>query len=121
MPFFVRMIMVAAISTFMLMIVLVVMVMPAGFFVFMVVIVIVPMIVSAASLAVRRPGVDVEFHSLDVLPLGAVEVHVQVAEFQLADFPLQRAGFDAEVNESAHGHVAADSGNAIEIECFHGD
>jgi hypothetical protein len=44
---------------------------------------------------VRRPGVDVELHALDVLPLRPVVMHVKVAEVQLAQFPFQRAGLHA--------------------------
>lgn len=61
----------------------------------------------------------VELHALDILPLRAVEVHVQIAEVQLADFPFQRAGLHAEVDECADHHVAADSGNAVEVNCLH--
>ena len=58
----------------------------------------VPVLVSAlmlmrAGLHMRRAAVDVEFHALDVLPLCAVIVHVEVADVQLAQFPFERAGF----------------------------
>ena len=85
----------------------------------------VPVIMSAfmlmrAMLHMRRAAVDVEFHALDVLPLCAVIVHVEVADVQLAQLPFERAGFHAEVEECADHHVAADAGNAVEVEGFHG-
>ena len=69
--------------------------------------------------AVRGTLVDVEFHPLDVFPLRAVTVHVEIAEIQLAQFPFEGAGQDAEIDERADHHVAADSGNAVEVKCFH--
>ena len=73
-----------------------------------------------AVLLVRRAAVDVEFHALDVLPLRAVVMHVEVAEVQFAQLPFERAGFHAEVDECADHHVAADAGDAVEVEGFHG-
>jgi hypothetical protein len=73
-----------------------------------------------AMLLVRRAAVDVELHALDVLPLRAVVVHVEVADVQLAQLPFERAGLHAEVNERADHHVAADAGDAVEVESFHG-
>jgi hypothetical protein len=64
-------------------------------------------------LDVRGAAVDVELHALDVLPLRAVEVHVEVADGQLAQLPFERARLHTEVHERADGHVAADSGNAV--------
>ena len=80
-----------------------------------------PVLVSAfvPVLVVRRAAVDVEFHALDVLPLRAVVVHVEVADVQLAQLPFERTGFHAEINERADHHVAADAGDAVEVECFH--
>ena len=83
-----------------------------------------PVLVSAvvmmfAVLVVRRAAVDVEFHALDVLPLFAVIVHVEIADVQLAQLPFERAGFHAEVNERADHHVATDAGDAVEVEGFH--
>lgn len=72
-----------------------------------------------AVLMVCRAAVDVELHALDVLPLCAVVVHVEVADVQLAQLPFERAGFHAEVNERADHHVATDAGDAVEVESFH--
>ena len=68
---------------------------------------------------VRRAFVDVEFYTLDVLPLCAVVMHVEVAEIEFAQFPFESAGEDAEIDERADHHVAADSGNAVEVKRFH--
>jgi hypothetical protein len=75
--------------------------------------------IAVGMLLVRRTRVDVELHALDVLPLCAVVVHVKVSEVQLAQFPFERARPDAEVNERADHHVAADSRNAVQVESFH--
>lgn len=80
------------------------------------------MMVVAAAIAVFVMGgafVNVELHTLDILPLGAVVVHVKVAKLEFVQLPLEGAGLHAEIDERADHHVAADSGNAVEIECFH--
>jgi hypothetical protein len=103
-----------------------VMVMMAGILVVLVVVmhvavllVTVRMPARAFVAAVRVPLVDVEFHALDVLPLRTVIVHVEVAEMQLAQFPLEGARLHAEVDERADHHVAADSRDAVEVKGFH--
>jgi hypothetical protein len=78
------------------------------------------LVLAAAVLAVSDPAVDVKFHALDFLPLLAVVVHVEIAEVKFAKLPFQGTGFDTEVDEGADHHVAADAGDAVEIECFHG-
>jgi hypothetical protein len=87
--------------------------------VFLFLIVVMPAAVAVVMFRVRGAAMDVELHALDILPLGAVVVHVKVSEVQLAQFPFQRAGFHAEVDQGTDHHVAADSGNAVEVESFH--
>lgn len=70
---------------------------------------------------VRRALVDAELHTFDLLPLGAVEVHMEVADLQLGQFPFQSGGFHTEVAQCADHHVAADSGEAVEKKSFHGN
>jgi hypothetical protein len=65
--------------------------------------------------------VDTEFHALDLLPLFAVEVHVEIAEIELGELPFEGGRFDTEINEGANGHVAGDAGKAVEEEDFHGN
>jgi hypothetical protein len=65
------------------------------------------------------PFVDAKFHALHGLTLLPVEVHVEVADVELGELPLQRGGFDAEIDECADRHVAADAGETIEEEDFH--
>jgi len=74
------------------------------------------LVVMSATVAMRSRSVDVEFHALDVLPLGAVGVHVEFAEVQLSQLPFECARLHAEVDEGAHHHVAADAGNAVQVE-----
>jgi len=68
----------------------------------------------------RRTLVDAELYSFDLMPLRTVEVHVKIAEIELRQFPFESGRFHAEIHQGADGHVAADSGTAIEIEDFHG-
>ena len=83
------------------------------------------MFVSAAGarcillVVVRRPFVDAEFHAFNRLPLLAVEVHVESANLQFGEFPLEGGGFDAEITERPNGHDAADAGNAVEKKNTH--
>jgi hypothetical protein len=68
---------------------------------------------------VGRAFVDAKFHALDLLPLLAGEVHVEVAEVELRQLPFERGRFHTEIDQRADGHVAADPGEAIEEESFH--
>jgi hypothetical protein len=68
---------------------------------------------------VRRAFVDAELHAFHLLPLLAVEVHVEIAEVELRELPFERGRFHAEIDEGAHGHVAGDAGKAIEEKDFH--
>ena len=69
---------------------------------------------------VRFSLVDAELHALDALPLLALEVHVEVAEVELRQLPFERGGLHAEVAQRTDSHVAADAGDAVEEENFHG-
>ena len=88
----------------------------------------VPMIMSAIGavfmgfiLVVRvgRAFVDAEFHALHGLAFLPLEVHVEIANVELGKLPFQRGGFDAEIDERADRHIAADAGETIEEENFH--
>ena len=67
------------------------------------------LVLMPAAFAMRVAAVDVKFHTLDVLPLRTVVVHVKMTEPQLFNLPFQRTGFHAEVDERTHRHVTADS------------
>jgi hypothetical protein len=71
------------------------------------------MLVLMGVFDVRGAFVNVEFHAFDVLPLLAVEVHVERAEIDFAQLPFEGAGFDAEIDDGADHHVAADAGCAV--------
>lgn len=71
--------------------------------------------------AVGCPLVDAEFDASNGLPLLALEVHVEIAQSQLGEFPFEGGGLDAEVAQRANGHVAADAGYAVEKKDAHGD
>ena len=64
-------------------------------------------------MGVRGPFVDAELDPLDGLPLLPLEVHVEVPDLQLGEFPLQGGRFDPKVAKGADGHVAADAGEAV--------
>ena len=68
---------------------------------------------------VRAARVDAEFHSLDVLALLALEVHVEVPDIQLGKLPLERGRLHSQVAERADGHVAADARETVEKENSH--
>jgi len=67
------------------------------------------LMVVLAVVCVGEAVVDIEFHAFDLLPLCALVVHVKLAELQLVEFPFECAGFDAEIDECADSHVAADA------------
>ena len=70
---------------------------------------------------VGGPFVNAKLHAFDLLPLFALEVHVEIAEIELRELPFESGGFDAEINEGAHGHITGDAGKAVEEEDFHGN
>jgi hypothetical protein len=120
--FFVGMLVLMSVRVFMgvrmgalLMLVIMLMLVPM----FVIVIVIAALVMRV--LLVRRAAVDVELHALDILPLRAIVMHVKVAEVQLAEFPLERARLHAEIDQRADHHVAADSGDAVQVKSFHAE
>jgi hypothetical protein len=68
---------------------------------------------------VRRAFVDAELHAFHLLPLLPLEVHVEIAEIELGEFPFEGRWFYTEIDEGADGHVAGDAGKAVEKEDFH--
>ena len=114
---------------FLMMVMLMLMGMPFRVFVVLVpvvmlmLMVVMPVVVVAVLVlvvGVGRAFVNTEFHAFHLLPLLAVEVHVEIAEVELGEFPLEGGWFHAEIDEGADGHVTGDAGKAIEEEDFHG-
>jgi len=106
---------------------------PVGVLTFLVVMMVMPVAVIVAgvmgmavivwlvlAVGMRLAFVDAKFHPFHFLPLLPVEVHVKIANVELGKLPLERGRLNAEIDESADGHVAADSGKTIEEENFHG-
>lgn len=77
------------------------------------------MLVFVLVVRVRRAFVDAELHAFHLLPLLALEVHVEIAEVELGELPFESGGLHAEVDEGADGHVAGNAGKAVEEENFH--
>src|SRR4051794_26680778 len=67
----------------------------------------------------RRAFMDAELHPFNILPLLPLEVHVEVAERDLRELPLERGGLHTQIAERADGHVAADAGKTIEKKDLH--
>ncbi len=80
----------------------------------------VPLAFLVLVMRVHSALVDAELDAFDVLPLLAIEVHVEIADFQFRKLPLQSGGLHAEIAQRANRHVAADAGGTIEEENFHG-
>lgn len=118
----VMVLMAVLVSVRMLMGMLVLVSMPMAVFVFMFVMVVALAMLALLLVPVVRVGrafVDAEFHTLHLLPLLAVEVHVEIAEIELRELPFESGRLDTEVDEGAHGHVAGDPGKTVEEEDFH--
>jgi hypothetical protein len=60
-------------------------------------------------MGVGRAFVDGEFDGLDVLAGFALPMGVEIADLELAQFPLEGGGLDAEIAQCADGHIAADA------------
>ena len=93
-----------AVSLFAMRMPMVVMIMPVAAVVLLMLILI---------MGVRGPLVDAELDPLNGLPLLPLKVHVEVPDLQLGEFPLQGGRFNPKIAESADGHVAADTGEAV--------
>lgn len=72
-----------------------------------------------AFLGVRRALVNAEVHALDLLTLGALEVHVEIAEVEFRQLPFKRGRLYAQITEGTDEHVTADPREAVQIEGFH--
>ena len=79
-------------------------------------IVIVPVFMAMAMVMAEM---DIKFDSADLRLLGAGGVQMPAFEAQFFQLGLQPFGFNAEVDESADKHVAADAAEDIEIQGFH--
>jgi hypothetical protein len=66
------------------------------------------------------PFMDGEVDPFHIQPLLPLEVHVKIADIHFRQLPFEGGRFDAEVAQSADRHVAADAGETIKIEDFHG-
>ncbi len=85
------------------------------------VVVAIAMLVSLALVGcVRRAFVNAKLDAFDFVPVLAVEMHVEIAEVELRELPLERRGFDAKVDERADRHVTGNAGKTVKEEDFHG-
>ena len=64
--------------------------------------------------------VDVEFETLDVGLLPAGRVEMEAADGQPPQFALERAELHAEIEQGADEHVAAQTGENVEVKGLHG-
>ena len=60
-------------------------------------------------MSMRRPFMNPKFHPFDGLALLPLEVHVEVTDLDLREFPLEGRWADPEITQRAHGHIAADA------------
>ena len=72
------------------------------------------------AVGVRGAFMDAKFHPFHFLPLLPFEVHVKIADVELGELPLEGGRLDAKIDQGADGHVAADTGETIKEENFHG-
>lgn len=93
--------------------------------VFMAMVMMMPVLLVAVAMwlillgRVGRAGMDGEVDALDGLAAGPLEVHMKIADRELREFPLQRRGFHAEIDQRADRHVAADARDAVKVEDLH--
>jgi hypothetical protein len=64
-------------------------------------------------------GVNVEFDSFDTRFVLARCVQMKVAQPELRKLPLQIREGHPQINQRADKHVAADSAENIQVQCFH--
>jgi hypothetical protein len=70
-----------------------------------------PVLIGVIILFVCVDGtsVNAEFHAFHLLALGAFEVHVKIAQFELRKLPFECGWLDAQITEGADRHIAADA------------
>lgn len=56
-----------------------------------------------------RTRVDVEFESLDVFPLGSIDVDMEITNLEFGKLPLQCRRFYTKIAKRADGHVATNA------------
>jgi hypothetical protein len=59
--------------------------------------------------------VDGKSHALDALAGFPFPMGVKIADLQLAEFPFEGGGFDAQVAKGADGHIATNAGETVEV------
>jgi len=64
---------------------------------------------------VRVLEADVELHAGNVGLLPAGDMDMPAVEFEFFEFVFQRARIDAEINQRAEEHVAADAAENVEV------
>jgi len=60
-----------------------------------------------------RAFVDAKFDPFDGFALLALEVHVEIAQVELGEFPLEGGRLDAQIAQCTNGHVAADARDTV--------
>ena len=73
----------------------------------------------AIGVGVRVLEADVELHAGNVGLLPAGDMDMPAVEFEFFEFVFQRARIDAEINQRAEEHVAADAAENVQIKRFH--
>ena len=77
------------------------------------------LVVLILRMDVGRSFMDAEPDSFHILAFLPLEMHVEISDVELREFPFEGGRIDAGVAESADRHVAADAGKAIEIQDSH--
>lgn len=63
--------------------------------------------------------VNAELDATYTFSLFTIEMHVEIAQVQFRQLPLESRRFDAKVDQRADGHIAADAGRTIQIKNTH--
>ncbi|MDB6154918.1 MAG: hypothetical protein JWL90_3371 [Chthoniobacteraceae bacterium] len=71
------------------------------------------------AMRMGRAGVNAKLDPFNALALLALEMHVEIADLQFGKFPLKSRRFDSQIAQGSHGHVAADTGKAVEKKNTH--
>ena len=61
----------------------------------------------------------VELHAGDLPPLSSRDAQAPALELEFFEFALQLASSDAEINQRAEEHVAADPAEDVQVKSFH--
>src|SRR5208283_5333713 len=75
-------------------------------------------ILMRVRVAVRAPGMNIEFDALNLTAFGAMGVQMVAVQGEFPQFLFNLAEFHSQIQHGPQEHVSADAAENIQIKCF---